>query len=227
MPALITRGLGLGLPPGRRLLRGLTPGGPAGPTAAASLLTRGYGAGSTPGRVLLRGLTTGAVVALSPDLLAAAWEALAASTALATAFGRPAGGRDGWLWRDDNPIPPDVRLPFLILAQDTIGEPDPPTYDGDTVQPVWLRIDIYATDRDASTPARKVALALARSVLAVLDPAEPPTPLEWENGIELYRRVNRADPEMLPGGIGPGGRLVAGVRLRIEFMTQFNIYYIA
>jgi hypothetical protein len=165
------------------------------------------------------------------DLMAAAWEALAASTDLAgsgvAGFGRAAGGEGGWLWRDDNPIPADVRLPFLILGQDVVGEPDPPTYDGDTVQPVWLRVDIYAMDRDASTPARKVALALARSVLAVLDPVEPPTPLEWENGIELYRRVNRADPEMLPGGIGPGGRLVAGVRLRIEFMTQFNIFYLA
>jgi hypothetical protein len=175
--------------------------------------------------------TTPAVVALPPDLLAAAWEALAARTDLAgsgaAGFGRAAGGEGGWLWRDDNPIPADVRLPFLILGQDVVGEPDPPTYDGDTVQPVWLRIDVYATDRDASTPARKVALALARSVLAVLDPAEPPTPLEWENGIELYRRVNRADPEMLLGGIGPRGKLVAGVRLRIEFMTQFNIYYLA
>jgi hypothetical protein len=165
------------------------------------------------------------------DLMAAAWEALAASTDLAgsgvAGFGRAAGGEGGWLWRDDNPIPADVRLPFLILGQDVVGEPDPPTYDGDTVQPVWLRVDIYAMDRDASTPARKVALALARSVLAVLDPVEPPTPLEWENGIELFRRVNRADPEMLPGGIGPGGKLVAGVRLRIEFMTQFNIYYLA
>lgn len=168
---------------------------------------------------LLDGAATvpGVLVALPADLVTAAWVALSGDLGLVVAFGRLGGGVGGWLWyEEDDPPLFDVPLPYAVLALDTVGTADPPTFDGDTVQPVWLRCDVYAGSRATAT-------ALGRQIVAAFD-ADPDTRLEWENGAELFRRIDRPDPEPLPGGFGPSGEPIAGVRVRIEFMIQFNIY---
>jgi hypothetical protein len=127
-------------------------------------------------------------------------------------------------FRDEDEISDDVQPPYLVVAVDVVGEMDPPTYDGDTVQPQWLRVDVFADTKAES-------IRLAREVLNYFryDPdgesdAPKADPLEWQDGFELFREINRSNPEPIGAQRGPGGRIVSGSRVRIEFMTQFNIF---
>jgi hypothetical protein len=123
------------------------------------------------------------------DLLAAAWEALAASTDLETAFGRPAGGTDGWLrWPEEQ-----ADLPLAVLSSIDLSSVRR-TFTGMTLRTDRLVVSVYATPKTTCQD-------LGDAVRAALAPVEGYARLAYSNA--------EVDGREVPGGrvdrTPPGG----------------------
>jgi hypothetical protein len=161
-------------------------------------------------------------VLLSPDIIAAFLSAC--SNGLAGAFGETDPQWSPKFFRDEDYLSDDVEPPYLVVADEGTGEAESPDYEGITVQPVTLRIDIFAASKSDSLAAAREVLTYFRDDPRNERPEPIADPLHWDSGGELYRTVLRADPEPIGAQLGPGGTVVSGSRVRIEFMTQFNMF---
>jgi hypothetical protein len=118
-------------------------------------------------------------VELAPDLPTALWDALAADGGLAAAFGKAAGGEDGWLqWGDG-----EAGLPYAVLLAPVDLVPSETTFAGTRTQTTQAQIAVYAAGKDE-------AQALGTEILAAFDDevASPRIPtLTWTAGREIAR----------------------------------------
>ncbi len=119
-------------------------------------------------------------VELAPDLPTAIWDALAADEGLEIAFGRPAGGEDGWLqWPDG-----EAGLPYAVMLAPVDLVPYETTFRGDRNQSVQVQIAIYADTKGA-------AQTLGARVLDAFADEDPDVigipALAWETGREVAR----------------------------------------
>lgn len=161
-----------------------------------------------PGRRMLRSGQQ-----LVPDLLTAAWDALAADADLAVLLGRPAEGSTGWLWYEADGLPPTrATRPYLILGP-LVG---PTTRLEAPGRGIAVASELQATaygDRDWLVPIGDgVARALRK------------TPLRFTGGsVAAIWRINPFEGGVRDPGHWPGGETVWSQVLRFRVLMGGSV----